>query len=104
MREADRSLPQNRFAYTPKAIASFVENAGWYYAGCGDSDSLLEVGEAVLADYLLDWKIQIFPHTALIHEPTGHYWLPWFDACEDVGMLRKVIRAGVELELSGGLA
>lgn len=95
---------QNRFAYTPKSIVTFLESTGYFHGGCTSLLSLVEEDEIQCVEYYLDWEIQLEPFFAVAHTPTGHFWMPWGDAPESAELIKRIIRAGsvVNLERSLG--
>lgn len=92
-------MSQNRLAYTPFRIVILLENLGFYYVGCNPVEAVLEEGEFCEIEYYSDWQIQTHPCFAIAHTPTGHYWMPWGDAPEDVDFIKRIIQAGNELSL-----
>jgi hypothetical protein len=52
----------NRTAYTPVPIVRFLESAGYFYAGCGPLDGLVEVGEAHCIEHKkAPWRFYLLP-------------------------------------------
>lgn len=87
----------NRFFCLEPAIPFFLESfADFYYAGCGQS---LEPGQVHIIEIFLDWEIQLEPYFLVTHTPTGHCWLTWDKAIEDVDFVKRVILAGTQLQL-----
>lgn len=93
----------NRLAYISLPLVSFLENAGYYYAGCGSLNGLVEVGETQCIEYFDDWEIQTLPFFAIAHAPTGHHWMPWSDAPESAEFIKRIIRVGNQVSLERDL-
>jgi hypothetical protein len=88
----------NRFAYIEPSTVLFLENIGFYYDGCEPAP--LEEGKVYQLEIYRDWQIQVEPYFVITHTPTGHCWMPWNDAPEDADFIKKVIRAGTQVQLA----
>lgn len=91
-------IPGDRFNAVPQEIVLALESLGYYYVGC--TPIAQEVGEFCEIEAYLDWEIQTEPIFAVAHKPTGHYWMPWGEAPEDAATIKRVIRAGTEMQLT----
>jgi hypothetical protein len=88
----------NRFAYLERTTVLFLEGIGFCYVGCEPTP--LEEGEVYLIQIYRDWQIQVEPYFSVTHTPTGHCWMLWDDAPEDADFIKRIIRAGTQVQLA----
>jgi hypothetical protein len=79
------------------SVQKVLELEGYYYVGQVPLESMLEEFEESEEEDFMGWRIQSYPVFAVGHIATGHYWMPWGDATEDVEAVKSLIRKGFDL-------